>query len=80
MKRGLKISIVLLVIGLILEGLHFTTSIRFFEIKLWLIGGISLLLGIAGVSWYGIIPLLEKRARTLGKFKKENLRKNAKKS
>lgn len=70
MKKGLVISISLIVVGFIFECLHFGTSIRLLEIKFWLIGLIAMVLGVLGILWYAIVPLLENRANLLGKFKK----------
>ena len=70
MKKGLVISISLIALGLIFECLHFATAIQFFEIKFWLIGLIAMVMGILGVLWYAVVPVLENRAKLIGKFKK----------
>lgn len=76
MKKGIVISIALIGLGFIFECIHFATNIEFFEIKFWALGVISTALGIFGILWYTLIPLLENRAEKLGKFKKKQILKN----
>lgn len=76
MKKRTLISIDLIVLGFILECLHFLTEIRFFEIEFSTLGLVSIVLGVVGILWYSIVPVLEKRAETLGKFKKGRVRSN----
>ena len=76
MKKGIVVSIVLIGLGLVFECLHFATNIEFLEIKFWLLGVISIAIGILGILWYTIIPLLENRAKKLGTFKKKQFKKN----
>ena len=74
MKKGTIISIGLIILGFIFECLHFGTDIRFFEFKFWLLGIITMTLGMLGILWFTVVPLLENRAKTLGKFKKESIK------
>ena len=78
MKKEIIISIGLISLGLVFECLHFGTDIRFFEIKFWLLGIISMGLGVLGIIWFTVVPLLEKRAKTLGQFKKESIKDKSK--
>ena len=78
MKKEILISVGFVALGFFLECLHFMTEIQFFEIKLWLLGSISIIIGVAGLVWFGVIPLLEHRAEMLGKFKKRSLKRNSK--
>lgn len=73
MKKGIAISIGLIVLGVVFECLHFATEIRFFEIKFWLLGIISMTLGVLGGLWYVMVPVLENRAKELGRFKKRQM-------
>ena len=74
MKKRILVSIGLIVLGLIFECLHFLTDIRFFEIKFSILGIVSMVLGVVGILWYFMVPVLEKRAEVLGKFKKGRIR------
>ncbi len=76
MKNKIIISIGLIVLGFIFECLHFFTNIRFFEIKFSILGIVSMVLGVVGILWYFVIPVLEKRAEVLGKFKKGKIKNN----
>jgi len=76
MKKGIIISIGLIVLGSIFECLHFASDHDFLEIKLWLLGVICITLGVLGLIWNIIIPLLENRAKKIGKVKKEYRIKN----
>ncbi len=71
------ISIGLIVLGLIFECLHYLTDIRFFKIKLSILGVVCITLGVIGFLWYSMIPILEKRAKVLGTFKKERIKKSS---
>ena len=78
MKKGLVISICLIGLGFVFECLHFATDIRFFELKFWALGVIFIALGIFGILWNTLIPVLENRAEKLGKFKRDQIKKNKK--
>ena len=69
MKKGIISSISLILLGLFFECLHFTTNLEFFQIKFWALGLITMTLGVLGLIWFTIVPLLEKRASTIGRFK-----------
>ena len=71
MKKGTVISIFLFVLGLVFEGVHLLTDLRFFQFKFWILGVVFMIIGFLGIIWFGIVPLMENRARTLGKFKNE---------
>ena len=75
MKKATAVSIGLIVLGIIFECIHLSTDIRFFKIKFWLLGIISIIAGFAGLKWYAIIPLLERRASVLGRFKRNTRKK-----
>ena len=76
MKSEIIISIGLILLGFIFECLHFLTDIRFFEIKLSILGIVSIAIGVVGILWYFVVPLLEKRAEVLGEFKKGKIKNN----
>jgi len=61
MKKGIMISIGLIVLGAIFECIYFTTDIQFYEIPFWALGMIFTVLGVLGVLWYVIVPFLESR-------------------
>jgi len=44
--------------------------------KFWLLGIILIVLGIAGILWNTAIPILEKRAAIIGKFKRDRRKSN----
>ncbi len=69
MKKGLIISIILMVLGFIFECLYLLTDIRLFQVKLWVLGIVLLILGFLGILWYGVVPIMEDRADKLGRFK-----------
>ena len=73
MKRATLISIGLIVLGFIFECLHFTTDALFFTVKFWLLGMIAIIAGVLGLIMFTIIPALNRRAETLGNFKKESM-------
>ncbi len=75
MKKGVILSTGLIVLGLILECLHLTTTIKLFEIKLWIIGMVCIVAGVLGLLWFTVVPVAENRADQLGNFKKNRLRK-----
>ena len=74
MKKEIFIFILLVVLGLIFECLQFATDLTFFSIKFWILGIICMFLGFCGLIFYGLIPLLEHRANTLGKAKRKQIR------
>jgi len=74
MKKGIVIAVGLIVLGLIFECLHFATNMELLGFKFWVLGIASIFLGILGLLWYMVVPLLENRAAKLGKFKKKQLK------
>lgn len=78
MNKKAFISIQLIILGFVLEFVHFWTDLEFFKVKFWVLGVVSMLLGVLGLIWFGVIPLLEKRAKTLGKFKKKSMKRKTK--
>lgn len=76
MKKRNLISIVLIVVGLGLECVHFLGNLTVLNLDLSIVGGILITIGIFRMVWTAFIPLLEKRAEVLGKFKKKRLRDN----
>lgn len=76
MKKGIIVSIALIGLGFVIEWLHFAADIEFLEINFWVLGIISIALGIIGILWYTIVPLLEDRAKKLGTFKKKQFNKS----
>lgn len=79
MKKGIIFSIILITLGVIFECLYFFTDINILQLKLGLLGIICTVAGVIGLIWKMVLPVLEKRALTLGKFKKKSISKNAKK-
>jgi len=74
MKKGIVVSIGLIILGFVFEYIYFATDITIFEFKSWLLGVICMTLGMLGILYYAIVPFLEKRAERLGKHKKGSLK------
>ena len=70
-KKATIISILLIVLGFVFECLHFLTDTLFFTVKFWLLGMVCIIAGVLGLIAFAIIPALNRRAETLGKFKKD---------
>ena len=71
MKKGIVVSIALIVAGLVIECVNLVVDAQFFSAKLWILGIFCLLAGVMGVFWLGVVPLLEERASKVGQFKKQ---------
>ena len=76
MKKETIISIGLIALGFVFEYLYLGTDTMFFIIKFWLLGVICILSGFIGLWWFTVLPLLENRAETLGKFKRKSMSKD----
>lgn len=77
MKKGISISIILIALGFIFECIHLATNFELLGINFLMLGAVFIILGILRIVRSLIIPALNKRAETLGEFKKKNLKNNS---
>ncbi len=76
MKQGMLISIVLIALGFIFECIHFATDFELFGINFLMLGAVFMVLGVLRMIRSIVVPALNKRAETLGEYKKKQLKNN----
>lgn len=61
MKKGTIISILIIALGFVFEYLYFMTDHTFLNIKFWVLGLVSFIVGFLGLWVTTILPFLNKK-------------------
>lgn len=61
MKKETLISLLLLIIGLVCEYFYLKTDNQFLGVKFYMIGALSILLGMLGLLIFTILPIINKK-------------------
>lgn len=65
MKKEILISLALLVFGLVCEFFYLSTENIYWEVKFFLIGALSILVGMIGLLIFVILPFINKRLASI---------------
>ena len=73
MRKENLIYVSLIILGILFEYIVFTQEVNNPPVIWGILGVFSIIFGLYGLIWNLVFPILEKREKTLGQFKKKTI-------
>ena len=68
MKKETLISLIILILGLVFEGLYLMTDSTFWGAKFYLTGAICTVIGLIGLLIFGVLPFINEKLDSTKNF------------